>query len=144
MKLLFASLLILSITLEAYAHPGKTDRQGGHKCYKECAEWDLFYAEYHLHDKDGRPVKVAKKKPVKPGPKAAIVPANEPEPAEHRGEGAVPPVVAAAGASSVEPGPDHPSLQWILLLLFLLLLLAVRRRRTGCGTQQKVPDVMKG
>ena len=61
MKVLFAFLLAIFIALPASAHPGKTDRYGGHKCYKECAEWDLYYAEYHLHDKDGRPVKVARR-----------------------------------------------------------------------------------
>jgi hypothetical protein len=40
------------------AHPGKTDRYGGHRCMKGCEEWGLFYREYHLHDKDGRPIRI--------------------------------------------------------------------------------------
>lgn len=42
----------------SYAHPGKTDYRGGHKCLKNCEEWDLEYEEYHLHDKDWNPVRV--------------------------------------------------------------------------------------
>ncbi|MHB8843271.1 MAG: hypothetical protein ACYC7L_00850 [Nitrospirota bacterium] len=125
MRPLFAALLILFVALPAYAHPGKTDRYGGHKCYKECAEWDLYYAEYHLHDKDGRPVKVVRKRPVRSVPTTTIVEAAaasaEPEPPA----AATPPVVRAAIV------PDEPGLplNWILLALFLLLLLVVRRRR---------------
>ena len=126
MKPLFAFLLILSIALPAYAHPGKTDRYGGHKCYKECAEWDLYYAEYHLHDKNGRPVKVVKKKPVRPAATGAVA-VQDPV--------AVPPAHAPASpaafpASRAAMAPDEPDLilPWILLILFLLLFLAVRRR----------------
>jgi hypothetical protein len=52
-------LLILcpSITL---SHPGKTDKRAGHKCWKDCYEWDLAYAEYHLHDKDFRPIRIGR------------------------------------------------------------------------------------
>jgi MYXO-CTERM domain-containing protein len=117
----FAFLLAIVVALPAYGHPGKTDRQGGHKCYKECAEWDLYYAEYHLHDKDGKPVKVARKKTGRPKKqviedKSAKIP-----------EAAQPTQPAAAATMAVEPG--SPSLPWILLILFLLLFLVVRRRR---------------
>jgi len=46
----------------AQGHPGKTDHYGGHRCLSGCAGWGLFYEEYHLHDKDGNPIRVAKKK----------------------------------------------------------------------------------
>jgi len=129
MRLLFASLLVLLVlcgAILADAHPGKTDRYGGHKCYKECAEWDLYYAEYHLHDKNGRPVNVAKKKPAKAGPatavaeKEAVVEQQKP----HEPAAVAPPVVQAATT------PDEPdlTLPWVLLAL-LLLLLVVRRHR---------------
>ena len=121
MKVYFAFLLAIVIALPAYGHPGKTDRQGGHKCYKECAEWDLYYAEYHLHDKDGKPVKVARKKPGRS--KKQVIEDKSAEIPE-----AVQPTQPVAAAMADEPG--SPSLPWILLILFLLLFLVVRRRRT--------------
>ena len=126
MKMLTGFLLALLMGLPASAHPGKTDRQGGHKCHKDCAEWDLYYAEYHLHDKDGRAVKVARKKPVRQ--KSAVAPAEEKAvgPVGSPAVAAPSPLVAAAAADIAS---DIPSLSWILLLLFLLLFLAVRRRR---------------
>ncbi len=56
-NLLVLALVILWPSI-ALCHPGKTDRKGGHKCWKDCAEWGLEYGEYHLHDKDFRPVRV--------------------------------------------------------------------------------------
>ncbi len=53
--------LLLACPVLAVAHPGKTDRLGGHKCWKDCGEWDLDYGEYHLHDKDYRPLRVRTK-----------------------------------------------------------------------------------
>lgn len=50
-----------------HAHPGKTDYRGGHKCWKNCSEWDLSYGEYHLHDKDWKPRRVDREgKPINP------------------------------------------------------------------------------
>jgi MYXO-CTERM domain-containing protein len=127
MKLLFASLVTLSIALTAYAHPGKTDRYGGHKCYKECAEWDLYYAEYHLHDKDGRPVKVVKKKPARSAPTTTVaVTDTGADPQPQAPVAAAPPGVQAA----MVPDESDLPLMWILLALLLLLLLVIRRRRT--------------
>lgn len=54
---LFIILLLLFPALSS-AHPGKTDYQDGHKCLKNCEEWDLYYAEYHLHDKDRNPIRI--------------------------------------------------------------------------------------
>ncbi|MEK6652163.1 MAG: YHYH domain-containing protein [Nitrospirota bacterium] len=53
--------IILLFPLCAYAHPGKTDYRGGHKCWKNCSEWELRYGEYHLHDKDWKPIRLDKK-----------------------------------------------------------------------------------
>ena len=59
-------LLLVIFSQVASAHPGKTDYQDGHKCLKNCRDWDLYYSEYHLHDKDRNPIRVErKKKPVK-------------------------------------------------------------------------------
>ena len=126
MKALFPIVLLFFIASSTHAHPGKTDRYGGHKCYKECAEWDLYYAEYHLHDKNGRPVKVATKKPFKAGPAAAVAEkeAVVEQQKPHEPAAVAPPVVQAATT------PDEPdlTLPWVLLAL-LLLLLVVRRHR---------------
>ena len=40
---------------------GKTDYRGGHKCWKNCSEWELRYGEYHLHDKDWKPIRLDKR-----------------------------------------------------------------------------------
>jgi hypothetical protein len=55
-KCLLAVILVL-LPSAVLSHPGKTDRRGGHKCWKGCAEWNLEYKEYHLHDEYFRPVK---------------------------------------------------------------------------------------
>lgn len=128
MRPLFPVILILFVALPAYAHPGKTDRYGGHKCYKECAEWDLYYAEYHLHDKNGRPVKVVRKKPARSLPTATIV---ETEAVVSRTLPSVPPVPAVPQVAQAAMAPDEAGLplNWILLALLLLLFLVTRRRR---------------
>ncbi|MBB6021453.1 hypothetical protein HNR77_002548 [Paenibacillus sp. JGP012] len=32
------------------AHPGRTDANGGHTCWTNCAKWGLEYGEYHYHN----------------------------------------------------------------------------------------------
>jgi hypothetical protein len=59
-------IIIVFLPSLATAHPGKTDRRGGHVCRKDCSEWDLYVGEYHLHDEDDRPLRIEKKAP--PGP----------------------------------------------------------------------------
>src|SRR5574340_1375916 len=61
MPVLMVLLAFMLFSPEAYSHPGKTNYQGGHRCLKKCEEWNLYYAEYHLHDKDGKPIRVAKR-----------------------------------------------------------------------------------
>lgn len=53
-----ALAFVFLITVCAYAHPGKTDYHGGHKCWKGCGEWGLEHEEYHLHDKDWKPIRL--------------------------------------------------------------------------------------
>ena len=123
MKVYFAFLLAVVIALPVTAHPGKTDRDGGHKCYKECAEWDLYYNEYHLHDKHGRPIKVVKKiasQRYRAEQNAVI----EQRPVEVPLVPVVPPVAQAATV----PDESGLPLLWILLALFLLLFLVIRRK----------------
>ncbi len=34
----------------AFAHPGRTDSNGGHTCRTNCEKWGLQYGEYHYHN----------------------------------------------------------------------------------------------
>jgi competence protein ComEC len=132
MKRLMILALAVFLPLMAEGHPGKTDRHGGHKCIKGCEEWGLFYKEYHLHDKDGRPIRISRKNTK--GVKNLAVPAPE---------SVVTPTVAAA---PVAPNADTAvvnhyvtnvyeeniissnPLLWVLLFLLLLLLILRRNR----------------
>ncbi len=58
MKRTLLIIVLCVVPFAVSAHPGKTDRHGGHKCIKGCEEWGLFYAEYHLHDKYGKPIRI--------------------------------------------------------------------------------------
>lgn len=60
MKKLLILILILLLPLTALPHPGRTDKRGGHKCWKNCSSWGLDYAEYHLHDKNWKPIRLDK------------------------------------------------------------------------------------
>ena len=67
MRNIVSLIVILLFSVCAYAHPGKTDYRGGHKCWKNCSEWELRYGEYHLHDKDWKPIRLDKNgNPIKP------------------------------------------------------------------------------
>jgi hypothetical protein len=130
-KLLILALAVI-LPLMAEGHPGKTDRAGGHRCLKGCEEWGLFYKEYHLHDKDGKPIRVGRK--ITKGSK---------NPAAALESGATP----TFSAAPVGPKTDtvvvnryvttvyeeniisSNPLVWVLLFL-LLLLLILRRNRT--------------
>lgn len=66
MKNIIFLIAIILFSVSAYAHPGKTDYRGGHKCWKNCSEWELRYGEYHLHDKNWKPIRLDKQgNPVK-------------------------------------------------------------------------------
>jgi len=128
MKTLFLALLIFIFPGLAWSHPGKTDYVGGHKCYKGCAKWELLFSEYHLHDKDGKPIRVAKKvkkkKPVAAEPPVAPVLKEKVETPQ--------PIQAAAMALPVQAVQQErsllPSPLMLLLLAVLLLLLLIKRR----------------
>ena len=124
MKILFwIAVFLLPITV--LGHPGKTDRHGGHKCLKGCEVWNLYYAEYHLHDKDGRAIRVKRKTP-KEIPVAAVPATVEsvPPPAPEAAPVPAPLPVPAAAPEEAELIP----LPWALILVFLLLFLLARRR----------------
>jgi hypothetical protein len=53
-KVLFITFLLIMITgsvfiIKAFAHPGRTNSQGCHRCRTNCAAWGLSYGEYHCH-----------------------------------------------------------------------------------------------
>jgi hypothetical protein len=73
MKRLIIIAALCIIPVSSYSHPGKTDWRGGHKCIKGCEEWGLFYAEDHLHDKDGKPVRIDRKKHIPNAPEPAKI-----------------------------------------------------------------------
>ncbi|MCT1796595.1 YHYH domain-containing protein [Helcococcus kunzii] len=54
-KIIILSLAILvTFSGMSSAHPGRTDKNGGHTCRTNCTErWGLFYGEYHHHASDG-------------------------------------------------------------------------------------------
>ncbi|MBI4689555.1 MAG: hypothetical protein HY754_04740 [Nitrospirae bacterium] len=74
------AVFLLFFPVCTHAHPGKTDYKGGHKCRKNCSEWELFRGEYHLHDKDWNPIRLDKYgNPLK---QVRSEPLPEPEPVE--------------------------------------------------------------
>ncbi|RFB14713.1 YHYH domain-containing protein [Bacillus sp. HNG] len=44
------TILLVLYPAVAFGHPGNTDSNGGHTCKTNCAEWGLYYGEYHYHD----------------------------------------------------------------------------------------------
>ena len=49
--LLTTSIALLVAPISAYAHPGRTDANGGHTCRTNCEKWGLQYGDYHYHTK---------------------------------------------------------------------------------------------
>ncbi|MBM7704346.1 thermonuclease family protein [Metabacillus iocasae] len=47
---LLSTSLLLGITAPTYAHPGRTDGNGGHTCRTNCENWGLNYGQYHNHN----------------------------------------------------------------------------------------------
>lgn len=43
-------IFILNMPSFSYAHPGRTDANGGHTCRTNCEKWGLEYGEYHYHN----------------------------------------------------------------------------------------------
>jgi hypothetical protein len=122
MKKTLLTVLVFTFPIAVFAHPGKTDIYGGHLCLKGCEAWNLYYKEYHLHDKNGRPIRVAgkpkkEKPPVVSAPTEAEMPSIEP----------VVTVQTVTVYQSVPVPAEQPwppvSFLWILLALFLLLLM---------------------
>jgi len=140
------SLLIL-ISSAAFGHPGKTDYQDGHKCLKNCEDWDLNYDEYHLHDKDRKAIRSegrkksvrepapAKKSGSEPSVREVLVapiPAS-PEPQAKEIARRAPNVVAGQGYSMPVEEEGLLKLSDIILFgvagLLLLVMVFLRRKR---------------
>lgn len=47
--ILFFVIFSLLFTQVAYAHPGRTDKNGGHTCRTNCEKWGYDYGQYHYH-----------------------------------------------------------------------------------------------
>lgn len=127
--LIMLMLILLVCPISAFSHPGKTDRYGGHKCLKDCEEWMLFYAEYHLHDKDGKPIRVGKKKKVLP---------DKPELNSDPSVSEAAPLITTVTKTvteyryikTVEENILSPNpLYWVVVVLLLLLLIIRSHRR---------------
>ncbi|HYQ48416.1 MAG TPA: hypothetical protein VEP69_05065 [Thermodesulfovibrionales bacterium] len=136
---------LLLFPMSSSAHPGKTDYQDGHKCLKNCEEWDLYYAEYHLHDKDRNPIRIASDRRAAARPPAVTAsPPRNPEPAPAIQP--VPPDAKLAGAAGMQlpktadvpgyraPVQEEAVFRFSDILLFLaagvLLLSVILLRRT--------------
>jgi len=133
MKKLLIAVLLCLCPGAVFSHPGKTDFRGGHQCLKECREWGLFYKEYHLHDKDGKPIRLSKKK-IPPRP---VSPALDSSPAETVALETAPVtsvitntvteyryINAVIEGNTLSPNP----LLWILVVLLLLLLIMIKKK----------------
>ncbi len=143
---ILALMLFLLGSSAALAHPGKTDYQDAHRCLKNCGEWDLEYGEYHLHDKDRNPIRIA----AKNTPVRGLIPQEEPV-SDHEPL----PVTAAPeraartdssqdvsfrtpGTGRVIPVVEEGMFQFRDMLLviiagLLVLVLLMLRRRKGAG-----------
>lgn len=50
----FALILLFGLTTQTvFAHPGRTDGNGGHYCRTNCTKWGLKEDEYHKHNASG-------------------------------------------------------------------------------------------
>ncbi|MTV47720.1 MBL fold metallo-hydrolase [Heliobacillus mobilis] len=47
------SAILLTTSVPALAHPGRTDSDGGHTCRTNCEKWCLQPSKYHYHNADG-------------------------------------------------------------------------------------------
>ncbi|MDP3726184.1 MAG: YHYH domain-containing protein [bacterium] len=52
--IILAFLIALIVPQVALAHPGRTDKKGGHTCKTNCSKWGLKYGQYHYHNKSRR------------------------------------------------------------------------------------------
>ena len=143
-SILVFTLLLLCPAI-VLSHPGKTDKRGGHRCWKDCAQWQLDYGEYHLHDKDFRPIRLVEtgKASTAFAPSQSQetpAPATEPEHAvDDAGKGQTEKmtgdILHAGRSEATDAGDGIESLIECDLLIFALVILlhapfsAIGRRR---------------
>jgi hypothetical protein len=117
-----------------FSHPGKTDKYGGHECLKRCEDWNLYYKEYHLHDKDGNPIRIARKTKKRQTQALVSVPTETVTPVQSE-----PPVTAqtvtvyryVTNVYEENVFASNPFLWLLLVLLLLLLIFRLNRRRSA-------------
>ncbi len=132
-KLLLLALLCVYPALTE-GPPGKTDHYGGHMCLKDCEEWKLFYKEYHLHDKDWKPIRISRKTNKTPEPselRSALTETALPMPDEVSKTTQTVTVyryVTTVYEESIFS--SNPLLRVLLALLMLLLILRLNRKRS--------------
>lgn len=129
---------------DALSHPGGTDRHGGHKCRKDCADWHLDVGEYHLHDENGNPLRIGKQAndeiPQQPEPAGqhALAPDKTTEikkPEISAGINAqIPQNAQKTDYNSIQKDTKciaflNPLLLLMLIALFLLLFILNRRKK---------------
>ncbi len=148
MRVCIAAVVVLLFPLAVLAHPGKTDRRSGHRCWRDCGSWGLLYSEYHLHDKYFRPIRLDKPAEVKlpestakpsaplPGPESTPEKTHEPAmqalpeaPQSLHVPAPVP--VPASIEESLFPWNPYQMVLLLVLLILLLALLVMRRSRKG-------------
>ncbi len=133
MKKLPILILMFLYPVLSDAHPGKTDHYGGHMCLKGCEEWKLFYKEYHLHDKDWKPIRVGKNKRGKaPAPvmsEPSSLPAETAVQADQPTTAVVTTYHYVTNVYEENIFPSTPLLYILLILLLLLLVLRMNQRR---------------
>ena len=140
-------LVILATILYPAAvlsHPGGTDRHGGHKCRKDCADWHLDIGEYHLHDENGNPMRVEKQEngeisqQPEPAGQRALPPDKTTEikkPEISAGiNGQIPQNAQETNYSSIQKGDKciaflNPLMILMFIALLLLLLILKRRKK---------------
>ena len=143
MKTVLSLIIMFLLPFSAIAHPGKTDYRGGHKCWKNCGDWELRRGEYHLHDKDWNPIRVDQKGNVKEAEKPEGVPTpdrrfllDEPASAAQEKSGLKMPVqhvIVEKNQTLTVYEESVLPLNTIMLLLLaffmLIILIFVRKRR---------------
>lgn len=138
MKKLIIVLLVCVFPILALAHPGKTDKYGGHKCVKDCEEWKLYYAEYHLHDKDGKPIRVVRKsKPPERRIRTATSGTNLPVMSEPPQTAQTVTVYQYVTIVREEKFLPFNPLLWVLLVLLLLLLILRLNRKQSENAKRR-------
>ncbi|HAK88994.1 MAG: hypothetical protein A2077_05880 [Nitrospirae bacterium GWC2_46_6] len=138
-------VVIIAIILYPAAvlsHPGGTDRHGGHKCRKDCADWHLDAGEYHLHDENGNPIRLGKQETgdipqqTEPAGERTLAPAGTTEiekPETSAGiNGQIPQNAQEIKYDSIQRSDTliaFPNLLLLLMLIALLLLLIILKRK---------------